>query len=443
MTKKKKIFVSHSSDDKGIVDLMVSLLTSNSDFDCKYELKYSSSDNDNYRFKKGEDIGIKSIESSNDCDIFIAYISNSYKKSGICMNELGCGFGRFLKGDKKFKFLPFKDDYVLFNDLPLMLNNKIVETSRYEDIEKSFEGVFGKNFINEDKEVAKEIKAKYNGKDYNLEISKQYMTEYVLGTFMCTSLLNDKPYVQYIGRKLYNELHIDLTKFADEHLIWSAYKSPLLVEKHLLEEGYLTKYDKIFRKTHSRNKKRLVIFENKQEEDYFFQTNGDKTTEEKNRTSAFISANKDCLYYGDGCAIIKEYKIFLKNENKNEELEEIEAIDPEEELYLEFSYIKSILNTIEILIFSDYDNGVTHISNDSMPLFFLHPQDNHSNFGDNKKISNSFKINKFIVYWFDELCAKGIIKKYTENEKKNESIKSNCNIGSVFTNLFVQQKRQQ
>lgn len=420
--KTKTIFISHSSIDKLIVDLIEKLLYCIKDFQNKYKIIYSSSDYPSNRFHKGQDIGIKSIEASNKCDIFIAYISEDYKKSSICMSELGCGFYRSIKSRNKktendFFFLPIKDDYVQFNDLPLLLLNKIINQNSYDELEKIIKDElkleFDEEKLNDIISIKEKLNEKYNGKDYNLNLSKNQISDYIENTFKCTSILSFNPFVQYVSRQLYNELHINLTKFGDEHLIWSAYKNPLDVEGYLLDEHNLTSYDKEFAKAKSRNKKRLLIFKDKNDFDSFKNPIEQKKKERKN---AFVKINSGCLYYCCEDKIITEFNNLRQTSYTRENIK-IEIRVPEEkdanenELYWEFAYLKSISKHIELMTFSDFDNSQTSITEERLPLFFLHPKDD-TVFKNINKINQSFNINKFIVHNFKELQEKKIINKY-------------------------------
>lgn len=418
----KTIFISHSSIDKLIVDSIEELLYCIKDFEVKYNILYSSSNKLGNRFDKGEDIGIRSIEASNECDIFIAYISEDYKKSSICMSELGCGFYRFInnkdKENKNFFFLPIKDDYVQFNDLPLLLLNKIINQNSYDELKNIITDELKLKFdeTKKDKiiEIKEKLNEKYNGKDYNLNLSKNQITDYIENTFNCTSLLSQNPFVQYVNRQLYNELHINLTKFGDEHLIWSAYKNPLDVEGYLLDEDNLTSYDKEFAKAKSRNKKRLLIFKDNKDFDSFENPTEQK---KKDRKNAFVKINSGCLYYCYEDKIITEFKNSKKKISQTKEHIESETTEQEEkksnknELYWEFAYLKSISKHIELMTFSDFDNSQTSVREERLPLFFLHPKDDKV-FNYIRKINQSFNLNKFIVRNFKELQQKEIIIKY-------------------------------
>jgi hypothetical protein len=409
---KKKIFISHSSEDKKIIDILIKILEhylANGKTISTYDVTYSSSDKKIYRFGLGANIGDKSIKLAGESDIFIAYISEDYKKSEISMAELGCGYFNHLKMKPGFIFMPIKDDFVNFNDLTFVLNNQTVLSKSFDNIISFFDSVFRSRLTKNIKIILKnKFDLIYSGFDYELNLSKKNIRDYVVKTFNKSNPLKSYTFIQYVTRKLYNEFHIDLSKLGEDELLWTAYKSPFNIKKIELDLNNLTKWDVEFAKVHSNRKKRIIIFDSAAEKDYFF---NDKihSKDEKLRKKAFLNANKitpkeSCLYFSLKENLVDEYN----NQNIPDKINPA-IYGPKNELYLEFAYIKSIKHNLEILVFSDYDNSYTTIQNDTEPLVFISPNDNASKY--QQKIIDSLHINKMITFRFDELIMKNIITK--------------------------------
>ena len=397
---KKKIFISHSSKDKNIVDVIVEILEhylNNGKTITNYDVTYTSSSKPEYTFKLVSNIGDKSILLAGKSDIFLAYISEDYKSSEICMAELGCGYFNHLTGKKGFIFIPIKDDYVNFNDLTFVLNNRTVLSRSFEKIIDFFNSEFNKPlkkaFIIP---LRKKFNTIYKGVDHDLNVAKADIRDFACKTFSHTHPLKSNTFIQYVSRKLYTELHIDLSEFGEEELIWTSYKSPLLINKTLLDNN-LTTWDSAFFFATSNRKKRLIIFDSKKEKDSFFK-------KKSSRKTAFINANPGFLYYTVKENLFKEYnRRYIKNPI------DFSRYKTGNELYLEFAFIKSVIRNLEMMIFSDYDNSNSTIQKDSEPLVFIDPKDNDSKY--NSKISDSLYLNKMISYRFDDLIKSNVIYK--------------------------------
>lgn len=82
----KKIFISHSSKDKGIVDAFVTLLCMGGGFSPNDIFCTSI---EGMKIKNGEDIRMHIQNNVNFADFAILLISSNYKQSEICLNEMG------------------------------------------------------------------------------------------------------------------------------------------------------------------------------------------------------------------------------------------------------------------------------------------------------------------------------------------------------------------
>lgn len=104
----KKIFVSHSSADGDIVnDFIKEILM----LGCKFERKDIFCTLDHSAIHTGEDFRNEIVKNMKGCDFILCMISENYKKSEVCANEMGAAWAMEGKRILPFKFpnLSFKD----------------------------------------------------------------------------------------------------------------------------------------------------------------------------------------------------------------------------------------------------------------------------------------------------------------------------------------------
>ncbi|MBS4965431.1 MAG: toll/interleukin-1 receptor domain-containing protein [Phocaeicola dorei] len=88
----KKIFISHSSEDKDIVNGFVKEIL--------------------IAIRTGDDFRNEIVKNMKGCDFILCMISENYKRSEVCTNEMGAAWAM----DGK-RILPFKFPYLSFNDM--------------------------------------------------------------------------------------------------------------------------------------------------------------------------------------------------------------------------------------------------------------------------------------------------------------------------------------
>ncbi|MBQ4479567.1 MAG: toll/interleukin-1 receptor domain-containing protein [Victivallales bacterium] len=129
----KKVFISHSSRDKAIVDAFVTLLTrggglSQNDIFC--------TSIDGMKIKNGEDLRKHIQTNVNFVDFAILLVSRNYKESEICLNEMGAVWAI----DKKIKAYVFPDleeervGWLINDKAAEKLNDITALTSLYEEL---------------------------------------------------------------------------------------------------------------------------------------------------------------------------------------------------------------------------------------------------------------------------------------------------------------------
>lgn len=134
----KKMFISHSSKDKTIVDSFVTLLTrgaglSQDDIFC--------TSIDGMKIMNGEDIRKHIQENVNGADFAILLASNNYKESEVCLNEMGAIWAI----DKKVKTYVFPDlqeesvGWLINDKAAEKLNDETALASLYEELQRFYE----------------------------------------------------------------------------------------------------------------------------------------------------------------------------------------------------------------------------------------------------------------------------------------------------------------
>ena len=114
----KKIFISHSSKDKPIVDSFVTLLTRGAGI---AQMDIFCTSIDGMKIINGEDIRKHIQDNVNYADFAILLVSKNYKESEICLNEMGAVWAI----DKKVKAYVFPD--LQEERVGWLINNNAVE----------------------------------------------------------------------------------------------------------------------------------------------------------------------------------------------------------------------------------------------------------------------------------------------------------------------------
>ena len=133
----KKIFISHSSKDKEIVDSFVTLLTRGGGI-AQDDIFCTSIDG--MKITNGEDIRKHIQENVNYTDFAILLLSKNYKGSEICLNEMGAVWAI----DKRVKAYVFPDlqeesvGWLINNNAAEKLNDPTALASLYEELQQFY-----------------------------------------------------------------------------------------------------------------------------------------------------------------------------------------------------------------------------------------------------------------------------------------------------------------
>ena len=133
----KKIFVSHSSKDKEIVEAFITLLTRGAGL---LQDKIFCTSIDGMKIKNGEDIRKHIQENVNNADFAILLVSKNYKRSEVCLNEMGAVWAI----DKRVKAYVFPDlqeecvGWLINDNVAEKLNDETALASLYEELQRFY-----------------------------------------------------------------------------------------------------------------------------------------------------------------------------------------------------------------------------------------------------------------------------------------------------------------
>ena len=107
----KKIFISHATDDEIIIKAFIKEILI---MGCGFKPNDIFCTLDHTSIRTGDDFRNKIVSNMKCCDFVFCFISENYKKSEVCQNELGAAWAMSL--DEK-RVLPFKFPNLSFNEM--------------------------------------------------------------------------------------------------------------------------------------------------------------------------------------------------------------------------------------------------------------------------------------------------------------------------------------
>lgn len=105
----RKVFISHSSEDKTIINAFVKEILM---LGCGFKAKDIFCTLDHTSIRTGDDFRNEIIANMRSCDFIICMISDNYRESEVCQNEMGAAWA--LEGKR---ILPFKFPNLSFNEI--------------------------------------------------------------------------------------------------------------------------------------------------------------------------------------------------------------------------------------------------------------------------------------------------------------------------------------
>lgn len=109
ITTTKKIFISHSSEDKDIIEGFIKEILM---LGCGFHRNDIFCTLDHTAIRTGDDFRDQIVKNMKDCDFILCMISENYKRSEICCNEMGAAWAM----DGK-RVLPFKFPNISFKEI--------------------------------------------------------------------------------------------------------------------------------------------------------------------------------------------------------------------------------------------------------------------------------------------------------------------------------------
>ncbi len=269
---KKTIFVSHSSLDKDLVSAFLDAVFPTACLNTTdYDIRYTSAaaDQIEQRLKAGENIWETLQKDIYTTEIFIACISNNYFSSIWCISELAVFYDkqhrskkspiniiplRLTKDCDKWKETPFLQKPVLIdawsrNDILnyaiRITKEKMLSINPFESDPDAFQ-----KYIDKFNHLTKTRHTTAKGELTDLAINYHY-----------NALTENGPWICMVPRAEYEQISVNMAKKANNKLLWTLFKSPLLVAEAYIKPNYLMEYDSEFSNFDPTTKMRLVIFE--------------------------------------------------------------------------------------------------------------------------------------------------------------------------------------
>jgi hypothetical protein len=330
----RKIFISHAHKDKLFIDFVNEFLLPKALSDFTSDEISFTSDKDRLRGKISGQDNLKLLDEVAESELFICCISKHYNSSPFCILEHGIAYHKFYKDSSSIKLFPILGHNFKHNESLITVST--VQHALLErkesliDLFDTLSNIFPSQFkINKTDYIAglNTWYSNYNtlNRAHNKPKGKKdELLEKVVNSFPENSDV-DFPVTIFCNRSEYENLSIELANKANQLLIWTLYKSPLLV-KDAYNIDFLTKYDKVFRDSKAHTRYRLVIFEDfKMAEEYF---KCDKNTlktvntalgtcyklsEIKKRKISFEQSNVGILYFTTKEKIQNWYKKEISN----------------------------------------------------------------------------------------------------------------------------------
>ena len=119
----KKFFISHASADKLIIEAFCEKILK---LGCGFQQKDIFCTLDHTSIRTGDDFRTEIVNNMKKCDYVLCFISDNYKKSEVCQNEMGAAW---VLEDKRF--CPFKFPNVCFTELGFIA--KVKQTADITD----------------------------------------------------------------------------------------------------------------------------------------------------------------------------------------------------------------------------------------------------------------------------------------------------------------------
>lgn len=399
------LFFSHSSLDKKKTDVIFEAFKDI--WEQKYTVIYTSHKDGRLPF--GANLVKSTVGKIKNSKVFLAYISENYINSPICMAEWGAAYSKNLYKSNDFEYIvindknlsPYHPESLATGDLTLsadnykMLVSEIIARLKINDLSEE-------KTADIERDLYSEFESVYKGYVHDFEIYTGELYSFISKFPSLTKMYYNSPWIAYIFGKTYKSISEKLIQLGDEKIYWTL-SNPLKVQKeYFVTDKLLTSYDEMFRDIDQLDKVRLIIFENESEQKQY---NSGPSGESLLRRNAFEEANQDCLYCSVWTEIVSKYNIRHNSDSIDITYEDFSNY------YLEFGYLKSADHAL--LFFSHIKKTDQSEAFDTTihQVVFLNPVNSREYEFYNKYLSDSIRINKFIIDEFNYLCEIKIVEK--------------------------------
>lgn len=326
----KKIFISHAHKDGLFIDFV-------NDFLIPKVLNYFPIDEISFtsdeKRERGKITGQDNLElfkEVSESKLFICCISKFYNSSPFCILEHGVAYHKFIENKTSISIFPILADGFNYMNTLITINTlkhaDISDKTSLLDLYDTLSSKFSSSIQISKTDYETELNnwySNYNNlkREFNkLNSNKEELFEKVVNSFVDNSDI-EFPVTLFCNRNEYEKLSMKSADKAEHLLIWTLYKSPLLVKEAYTNANFLTKYDESFRDSKAQERYRLIVFEDYQMAEEYFNCDANTVkavntalgtsytlTEIQNRKNAFEDSNNTLLYFTTKDKIKNWYK---------------------------------------------------------------------------------------------------------------------------------------
>ena len=264
------IFVSYSSLDREIVNALVQeFLPDDKISEGIRTLNLSADDpSSRMRISVGKNLWKHIRENLGETVCFIAFLSDNYFKSNWCISELSV-FHEINTNENKIRFIPLVIDLgsETWKDNPFTGKSKVLHASEAKQLQEFVAELGASNLFKCGADFPSEdacenfIKEKLHSLLNVREEREQGYSADLIQLHFSHEGTSNGPITQLVKRREYEQISVKMGKHARKKLLWTLFKSPLLVADAYRNPKRLTSYDCDFGEFKANRKRRVVIFE--------------------------------------------------------------------------------------------------------------------------------------------------------------------------------------
>lgn len=235
----KVLFVSHSSRDREIVNAFTESFLYEDDREDGTALVNTSADDPSStaRLIPGESVWRQLRENLGSTGCFIACLSDNYFESNWCIAELAVFHEKLLKKKKNLLFIPLliDPDSKTWKESPFTQSSKVLQLSKADDLEELTANLKLAGLLKSTAAVPRgttctafsstQLNEFLNSRE---ESEKGYFIDLAQGHFAHAGASHG-PVSCLVKRTEYGQICVNMAERAKSKLLWTLFKSPLLV----------------------------------------------------------------------------------------------------------------------------------------------------------------------------------------------------------------------